>query len=365
MNAKELWLKYCKEELESLRPILERHGYTLETDQPHMSGERFLMQAISTTGGKKLILLGKSSSGMRVIIKATRDVSGIQEITQEHTCREILEKINFAGSTFHSPDELFYKHEQGFCIAITRFIEQTSAFLERRLEDQYLFALQAFKEQEGTHATTYTHKKLIVKTFGIRTAQSYREMQSAFVRNMKNFFPSEEKIITQLEIVESLLAQEETIIEQYCGFLTHTDFVPHNIRITGNTIYLLDHSSLVFGNKYDGWARFINFMTLHNPPLERALTTYVHENRTPEESVSLRMMRLFRLGEIIWYYAQTINKSDGDLRTLNTSRMHFWNTVLTYILKDSSVPQSLIAEYTATRDSLRSEDEKRRQKGLH
>ena len=161
------------------------------------------------------------------------------------------------------------------------------------------------------------------------------------------------------------LREHEKTIEQYSGFLTHTDFVPHNIRIHDDTIYLLDHSSLTFGNKYEGWARFVNFMTLYNPMLENALVTYVKENRTPEESVSLRMMRIYRLGEIIWYYVQTLEKSTGDLHTLNTARITFWSTVLTHILKDERIPESIITEYKKTRDSLRSDDEKKRQQGLH
>ena len=365
MNNKESWSIYCTNELLVLSPILLRHGYTLEADQPHVSGERFLMQAITTTGGKKLILIGTSRTGTRVIIKATRDFSGKEEIVHEHVCRDILEKINFAGSVFHSPEELLYIDELEFRIVVTRYIEQTSAFLDRRLEDQYLFALQAFKEQESAHATTYTHKKLIANTFGIRTADTYKKICTSFVHNLEHVLPSEKEIISQLKAAESLIMKEHMTIEQYCGFLTHTDFVPHNIRITQNTIYLLDHSSLVFGNKYDGWARFVNFMTLHNPPLERALVAYIRENRTPEELVSLRMMRLFRLGEIIWYYAQTLEKSAGDLLTLNTARMHFWNNILTHILQDIEIPQSLIAEYIVTRDALRSDEEKVRQKGLH
>ncbi len=171
--------------------------------------------------------------------------------------------------------------------------------------------------------------------------------------------------MTLFERAYGVLRENEEVIEQYTGFLTHTDFVPHNIRIHNGQMYLLDHSSLTFGNKYEGWARFLNFMTLYNPPLTGLLTEYVKNNRTSEESVSLRMMRIYRLGEIIWYYIRTLEKSEGDLRTLNEARITFWSTVLTHILDNTPVPESVILDYKNTRDSLRSEEEKKRQQGLH
>ena len=106
-------------------------------------------------------------------------------------------------------------------------------------------------------------------------------------------------------------------------------------------------------------------MTLYNPPLQKALEKYVQDNRTQEETISLRMMRIYRLGEIIWYYTQTLQKSSDDLLKLNTERVHFWSKVLSYVLPDQEVPDHVIAAYTTIRDALRSHDEKKRQQGLH
>ncbi len=141
--------------------------------------------------------------------------------------------------------------------------------------------------------------------------------------------------------------------------------MPHNIRIVGDDIYLLDHSSLRFGNKYEGWARFLNFMALYNPPLEQALLQYVRENRSSEESESLQCMRVYRLGEIIWYYVSTLAKSSGDLRVLNEKRVAFWTNVLEAILENKPVPEDVLTEYKRTRDSLRTPEERQRQIGLH
>lgn len=365
IDSKKAWEQLCTEELSALRPILARHHITLDPEQKHMQGERYLMQAITTTSGTKFILTGTVHGTIRAIIKATRVEAGIREILHERTCRSVLHQINFAGSVFHTPEEILFTQEHGFVISVQRFIEQPRTFLDRPLEEQFSYALRAFKGQESAHATTAKHRSLIGKIYSVRDAQTYLKNFDSFIENITRAQVSNTALHTLLTKAQKKLRAHEMIIEQYSGFLTHTDFVPHNIRIADDTIYLLDHSSLAFGNKYEGWARFLNFMTLYNPPLEQALEQYVRDNRTPEESVSLRMMRIYRLGEIIWYYAQTLKKSDGDLHTLNSARITFWSTVLTYMLNDEKLPESVIREYTQIRDSLRSADEKKRQQGLH
>lgn len=364
-NAKKAWEDYCENALLLLTPILSTHGITLHTEQKHLQGERYLQQAVTTASGRKLILTGTLQDDTQVVIKATRDVSGMREIEHERTCRTILKDIDFAASTFLTPEELLYTREHGFLISVQRCIPQEKQFIEHTLEEQFDFALSSFKAQEGTHATTSKHLRLIRNTFGIRTAKTYLHAFQTFQANTAIALPPRTDLHELFTHAYTTLRENEEVIEQYTGFLTHTDFVPHNIRIHNGQMYLLDHSSLTFGNKYEGWARFLNFMTLYNPPLTDLLTQYVQDNRTPEESVSLRMMRIYRLGEIIWYYVQTLEKSEGDLRTLNEARITFWSTVLSHILKNTPVPESVTEDYKRTRDSLRSEDEKKRQQGLH
>ena len=363
--TKELWEQYCREEIALITPLLLRHDIALRDTQPHISGERFLMQAITTTSGKKLILLGTMKDGTQVVIKTTRDALGRAEILHERACREILKKIDFAAEVFLSPKEVLFTEEAGATLAVYEFIAQECAFLERPIEAQFDFALCVFKAQESAHATTWKHRRLIKSVFNMRTAETYLTTFASFVTNIQKELPDRGDIQATLLQAQKLLIQESRTIEQYTDFLTHTDFVPHNIRIRHNAIYLLDHSSLAFGNKYEGWARFINFMTLYNPPLATALTEYVRTNRTPEESVSLRMMRIYRLGEILWYYVRATEQSTGNLHSLNTARIAFWHTVLQCILSETNVPTSVIETYTCTRDILRSADEKKRQIGLH
>lgn len=356
---------YCERELRVITPLILKHGYTLDTVQPHLQGERYLMNAVTTTSGKKLILYGTDSTGLRVVIKVSREKNGIEEINHERTCRTILTHIDFARDVFKTPKECAYIEEKGYVISIQEFIPQEITFLERTLEEQFFFALDAFKSQEGAHATTYNHRKLIKNVFGIRTGETYIDSFNSFQKRIGEKVPHETDLLSNLDEAVKILISEKNTIEQYAGFLTHTDFVPHNIRIMDDTIYLLDHSSITFGNKYEGWARFINFMTLYNPPLQKALEAYVRDNRTPEESQVLHLMRIYRLGEIIWYYVKTLEKSTGSLLELNTKRVHFWNTVLRHVIDKRELPTEIIEDYTTNRDTLRSDDEKKRQQGLH
>lgn len=366
-NQKQIWEEYRERELAGLLPVLTELGFELEKTQPHTGGERYLMQAVTTTSGRKLILIGqRRRDGKRVVIKATSDENGASELEHERTCRQILREINFAYKTFLSPEEILFTKKRGYVISIQAFIEQKCAFLERPLKEQFSLALKSFEAQESAHAATYGHMRLIKKTFGSMNAENYVQSFANFKKNILSSPRTHHGEAEQtLNEAEKLLRSNKETMEQYSRFLTHTDFVPHNIRVVGEDIYLLDHSSIRFGNKYEGWARFCNFMALYNPPLEKALVQYVKDNRSPEESLSLRLMRIYRLGEIIWYYTKTLDKSLGNLLVLNQKRVEFWSRVLQSMLKNENVPENVLKDYKAVREQMRSEEEKRRQIGLH
>jgi len=141
--------------------------------------------------------------------------------------------------------------------------------------------------------------------------------------------------------------------------------VPHNLRVNNGNIYLLDHSSIRFGSKHEAWARFINFMCLYNPELAKYLLFYIEKNRPASESLSLQAMRLFRLSEIIWHYANTLERADTDLKHLNMERISFWSQVLGAVLDNRELDEKVILDYKKMRDSLRSVEEKKRQEKLH
>ncbi|MBI3572114.1 hypothetical protein HY091_01095 [Candidatus Kaiserbacteria bacterium] len=364
-DAEQIWQEYVDRELAVIAHVLTELGFELEVEQPHLFGERYLMRAVTTVSGRKLILLGhRREDGKRVVIKATSDAGGIRELEHERTCRAVLQRINFAYQTFLSPEEILFTKRGPYTLSIQAFIEQERPFLGRPLEEQFALALSAFKAQEGAHATTYGHERIIRNTFGARDAAGYLAAFRQFQKEILKRIP-DEALRALLEKSVELLEASREIIEQYGGFLTHTDFVPHNFRVVGHDIYLLDYSSLRFGNKYEGWARFLNFMALYNPPLQQALMDYVRLNRTPEESLALKLMRIYRLGEIISYYANIIEKCSGNLRILNQERVRFWTHVLAAVLDDRQPAPAVLEEYKKKRDQLRSAEEKRRQKDLH
>lgn len=363
-NPQQTWQDYLDSELPLISNLIKAHGYILDGNQPHIKGERFLMQAITTTAGRKIILYGRNQDNVKVVIKATRDKSGKEELRHERTRRTLLHDINFAYDVFHSPKELHYIEKNGFIITITEFITQTSTFLERPLEEQFSFLLTALKAQEKTRATTGKHIRTIKNTFNYRTSTDYVRLHQGFLTFLERQNTALETI-KNLKRTHSRITNQKENIEQYCGFLTHTDFVPHNLRIKDNTLYLLDFSSLQFGNKHESWARLLNFMTLYNRDLEKILIDYVEQNRAPEELQSLQLMRLFRLGEIITYYTKKVQESTDDLQKLNHHRISFWSDVLAAELNNQRVSPEIVVHYQNVRDKLRSPEEKERQVGLH
>jgi hypothetical protein len=363
-DARTEWNSYVQKERALLTPILTARSVTLEERQPHLMGERYLMQAISTTSGKKITLLGRTKDGTRVVIKATSDPAGAQEIEEERRSRRTLSGLVFASYRFHSPKELYYFSAGGMTVSIQEYIEQTSTFLARPLEEQFALALQGFKTQEGAHATTYGHLKRISKVFTIWESPQYLLAAQSHIDAVQRTDTEHVTLVTLGLGYEELKSHAYTI-DQYSGFLTHSDFVPHNIRVADGKLYLLDYSSLRFGNKYESWARFINFMVLHNPPLADLLETYVHDNRSSGEYESLRLMRIYRAIEILAYYAGILEKSEGQTRDLNRARITFWTEVLGSILERRSLAEGAREAYIEIRDTLRSPEEKERQKDLH
>lgn len=359
------WAAFRKRELTEAIPLLRQLGFALDSEQRHIIGERELLMNTHDVGGGgyKLVLTGKKvSDGMRVIIKVTSDPSGIAEIERERKARDTITKLRFSYSIFTPPQEILHTTQGGHLISVTEFIEQEMPFLERPIQDQSTLALRALKIQEGVHATTYSHTKTIQSVFGSVGSEYYIRTARAYVESMR-----ESSLINHTDIRDALhhLETQTECIEQYCGFLTHADFVPHNLRIRGDTIYLLDYASIHFGNKYESWARFLNFMTLHNRPLEKALTAYVAQNRTTEEQTSLQAMRIFKSLFLVYFYSQNVSNSTGNLQALTEARIRFWNDVLRTQLQAKEIPESVIDAYRQTRDTLRSDEEKLRQKELH
>lgn len=365
--AQQTWETYRARELERVKTWLEKLGFVLEEEQPHIGGERFLMTGARDVGGGgyKLVLLGRRVSDQaRVIIKISSDKEGIREIKTERRAREILRTITFAYEKLHAPAELLYITGGTHTLSVTGHLPQDQTFLSRPLKEQLLLALQALKAQESVHATTSSHMKVIRKAFGVSSAPDYLESFTAFRIQATKDVP-DPALAASFARAARVLETERDTIDQYCDFLTHADFVPHNLRVHEGNVYLLDAASLHFGNKYESWARFLNFMVLYNRDLERALLQYLRDNRTPEELASVRLMRIYKLGTLLAYYARTLSQTSGELHTLNQKRIDLWRTVLDHLLDNREVPQEVITHYQEERDTLRSAEEKKRQEALH
>jgi len=357
---KQSWKEFIDQELIKVTLILAKLGFSLDKKQIHISGERYL------SSYSKLVLLGRrDKDNKRVVIKLSSDSTMIKEINEEVNSRRILKKINFAYHIFLSPAEIIFTNRDGYVIFITEFIDQQQAFLERPIKEQFFIALKAFEAQEAIHATTYGHANIIKETFGIWKAKDYISSFEDNVRAIKQANSANIELDKDLTLSGEFLEANLDIIDLYSNFLTHWDFVPHNFRIRDNDMYLLDHSSIRFGNKYEGWARFVNFMTLHNQELEKLLLDYVRDNRSAKEYESLRLMRVFRLTELILYYIKTLDNVEGKLRILNKKRIDFWTDALRAVLEDEFLDKNIIEDYKKSRDILRDEEEKQRQIGLH
>lgn len=366
-TAETQWESYREIELRTVLPVLTNLGYTLETSQVHTAGERFLMVGERDVGGGgyKLVLLGtRIQDNKKVVIKVSSAPRGKAEIETERAARETVRQLRFAYQSISVPDELVYAEEGAHRIFITEYIPQDQTFLSRPIETQFLLALDALKSQESFHATTSSHTRAIQR-FGTWDASDYLASFDRFMERSVLHDPENDVLASTLQRAHNVLLSGKTRINQYSNFLTHADFVPHNFRIRGGVLYLLDSASLHFGNKYESWARFSNFMLLYNRPLERALSQYVQDNRAPEESESFRLMRIYKLGTLLEYHTNAFSKTSGELNTLSKSRVTFWLSVMQSLLDSTEISDDAIATYTETRDRLRSAEEKKRQEALH
>ncbi|TSC68922.1 MAG: hypothetical protein G01um101456_431 [Parcubacteria group bacterium Gr01-1014_56] len=367
-DAQRQWEEYRARELRGASPVLQKLGVTLEAEQVHTEGERFLMAGERDVGGGgyKLVLLGqRQRDSKRVVIKLSSTRDGRREIETERAARETLRSLRFAYHALLSPEEILFINKGAYTILATEFIDQDKNFLTRSVEEQFSLALRALKAQEGVHATTYSHAQVIRSVFGISGVEEYLRSFKKFAHSTVSNDPDNVALAETLNWAEAFLEAHRDTIEQYSGFLTHADFVPHNLRVRDDDIYLLDSASFHFGNKYESWARLLNFMLLYNRPLERAFIQYVRDNRTPEESLSLRLMRIYKLGKLLEYHAGALSKTSGNMHELSKKRVEFWRAAMYALLVDTPLEESTITEYKNARNSLRSEEEKRRQEALH
>jgi hypothetical protein len=170
-NPKNTWQEFVEKEIKYFQPILNILGFGVDADQPHTKGERGSFRA------KKIILLGKRlADNIKVVIKCARYGEGANELLEEKQSRENIKKIDFAYHEFLEPNEIYFytglapSPYQGegrgeVVIQITEFIQEEKKFTERDPKEQFDLIYKSFVVQEGVHAVTAKHNKLIKKLF--------------------------------------------------------------------------------------------------------------------------------------------------------------------------------------------------------
>jgi hypothetical protein len=349
-------------EINTISAILKPLGFTLEEKQPYVSGERFLM------AGSKLVLVGANAEGTRVIIKTSSKPDGKKEITSEKKARDLMQTLVFAGKKILLPEELYFGEKAEYVFLITRFIPQDKVFVAYPIEEQFFIALSAFEAQESFHATTFEHTQAVKDVFPVLSSKEYLREFSRLKESVLKLHP-EKSLKSSLDKTETFLKENYVTIDRHSNYLTHTDFVPHNFRLAEHALYMLDcvpnYATVHFGNKYEGWARFLNFMMIHSPELEKLLIKYIRDSRGENEYLSLRLMRAYKIVFLIDFYARSLPKTTANLHTLTLARIAYWHGALNSILKDEPLPKEVVDQYVKTRNSLRTEEEKTRQKDFN
>lgn len=351
------WRSFVADEIAAISLTLSAQGITLDKEQPHVAGERYLMS------GKKVVLVGKNRLGETVIVKTSADKDGKAEIRKERNIRDTITNIAFAYQPLLTPDEIWYHEKNGRIIIVTEYIDQPKPYLQLSDPEQFELILGAFTMLEGVHATTKSHQP-VAKKLGQKQVDDYLHAAETFVASITDFMSEDDSLAELLTTALTELRANQNTITQFCGFLTHDDFALHNFRFKDGAIYLIDQSSLLFGNKHESWARFMNYMTLYNPTLEAAILRYARDNRSNEEQASLRLMRIYKLLELLTYHAGAAQTKTENVRLLSQARVSFWSDVLRAVLENRKLEPSITDQYKKTRDQLRSPSEIKRQQAI-
>jgi len=357
MSDSSLWQNSVSKELENIEQILKPLGFSINAKQPHISGERFLMTK------EKLVLVGKyQKDDKRVIIKVSKEKNGKEEIVNEKNIRDALTKIAFTNNRLFLSNEIYFGSTENYLIWITEFIEQDKVFAAHSIEEQFFMIMNVFDMQESFHANTFENIKIASKVFPIWNAETYLD---SFERLKKNILILQSNNITLKEILEEagkLLHENKDLVNTHCGYLTHTDLAPGNTRINKRKTYMIDLTSMLFGNKYEGWARFLNWAIIHSPNLEKVILEYVKANKDEEEYLSLQLMRIYKATFLIDYHAKSLKKTSGNLHILTEKRVELWTTILGHLLNDRPMPSQIIYQHRSDCSNLRSPEEIERQK---
>ncbi|MDP9104825.1 MAG: hypothetical protein M3N49_02730 [Candidatus Eremiobacteraeota bacterium] len=354
------WLAYCADELDRGLPLLRRSGFRLDAAQVHLGGERFLTAAV-----RKLVLTGeRERDGMRVVMKISSREDGIREIEQERSVRALLEELDFTTSGVFWSQEIFFEKRDGFTISATSYIEQDLPFTDRSLDQQFTMAVRGLDAQSAVQLRTHPAAAAIESTLGVDARPKYLASFAGNCEVAKSRCPERHRMLAVIHEASELFTNGASIAAPYLGFLTHTDFVPHNFRISDRKFFLLDLASIRIGNKHESWARFVNNALFSSRDLEQAMIRRVRVTEGEAAYANLRLMRIYKGIFLLQIFARSLDVTTGNLHLLCEKRVTFWTEILAAILADMPVAAELVADFVRERDALRSAEEYRRRERM-
>lgn len=343
-------------EINSISVLLKKIGFVLEDEQPHVNGERFLASP------DKLVLVGRRiKDNLRVIIKTSSQVRAKEEIKQEKKVRDIISSFEPFKEAILIPNEIYSGKIGKYQIFVTEFVDQEKVFIEHSLKKQFETIVTAYKLREPLNGHTFKVVRKMYKKFPEMKAGDY-------VSNFKKYESSILERYRTPGIEDAMnegfgfVKKNRDLIDSGCQHLVHSDFAPHNFRLCGDSLYTLDCSAFIFGNKHEELARLLNYMTIHNPKLEVKVKEYLLKKYGEKEYLSLRVMRAYKIQFLLNFYTQALSKTSNDLLALTTHRVEFWEEVLRCVMQDRELDSKILKVYLENRDNLRSEEEKKRQK---
>ena len=348
------YTEQIKKQVKKTSALLEKLGFVVAEKQLHIFGEREVLSQ------EKLVLEAFDAQNKKVMVKCSNTKAGIREIKKEKKIRDSLTTVSYSNDSIALPREVFYGSKNGYLFFITEFIPQDKIFVEHSLKEQFFMAMTLFERQESFHATTSEHLRSVQRTCSIFKKDTYIQNILFFYKKLQTY----KNITVQNELKRGFdfFIKNADIIDTYCGYLIHEDIVPHNFRIKNNQLYILDYSSLQYAHKYESWARFLNYMVIHNPSLEQMIKKYLRTKRSEREYRSLQVMRIYKLFQLLFFYNNLLAKVDGNLLKLTKIRIAFWAGLIKHVIADTDMPKGVLRDYKAKRDRLRTSGEKERQR---
>jgi hypothetical protein len=336
-----------------LTELLRRHRLQLTPDQPHVGGERALLSP------GKLVLMATTESKESVVVKYSISPAGAKEIAQEAKVRRLFELLPFSTEQFLLPRILLHEARTADEFLVSEFISQPQILQDYPLTEQFFMSLHALENQESFHATTLEHHAYAREYFQTLSVSDYLETLQTMITVIAQQEPN---LVSLLDAIKSAFREHTNVLSTFDGYLVHADFVPHNFRIAHNQLYLLDYVSFRIANKYEAWARYVNFMEVHQPELARLLVSYLERDRNAYELQAFWLIRMYRAIFLLNYYCTVLPKTAGELQELTKLRITLWSKLLEHIFYKTAVSEELIDTYRTKRDSLRTETEKIRQR---